>query len=68
MNVLKALGVTILKMFAADLWLTLTALLVVVLCAGGLRAHLLTAGAAPFLLAGGVLIALTLGVVRGAGR
>ena len=66
MSVLKALGAEIFKMFAADLWLTLTALAAVVICAVGLRAHVLTAGVLPFVLAAGVLLALGVGVIRGA--
>ena len=68
MEVLKALGETLFKMFAADLWLTLTALVVVGLIALGLRAHVLPVPLAPFLLAAGVLAALAIGVARGARR
>ena len=66
MSVLRALGAEIFKMFAADLWMTLTALGAVLVCAIGLRAHVIGAGALPFVLAGGVLIALGVGVFRGA--
>ncbi len=68
MEVLRALGATIAKMFATDLWLTGTALAAVSLCAAGLRAHLIDAPTLPFLLAGGVLAALVIGVLRSARR
>jgi|GEM_PF-4975066 len=68
MEVLRALAATIGKMFATDLWLTATALAAVGLCAAGLRAHLIAPAALPFVLAGGVLAALTVGVIRGARR
>ena len=66
MGVLKALAATLAKMFAADLVLSLIALAVVVFCAAGLRTGLVPAGALPFLLGAGVLVALAAGVVRGA--
>ena len=68
MEVLRALAATIGKMFATDLWLTATALAAVGLCAAGMRAHLIAPAALPFVLAGGVLAALTVGVIRGARR
>ena len=67
MDVLKALGETILKMFAADLWLSLTALAVIGLTTLGL-AHGLPAGVAPFALTAGIAAALAIGVARGARR
>jgi hypothetical protein len=68
MNVLRALGAEIFKMFAADLWLTLTAVAVVAGCAFALRAHATSPDALPFILAAGILAALAVGVVRGARR
>lgn len=65
MDVLRELAATIAKMFAADLWLSLIALAAVALCALGLRSHVIDPGALPFLLAAGVLAALTVGVLRG---
>lgn len=56
------------KMFAADLWLTLIALITLGVCAAGFRAHLLSPGAVPFVLAGGVVVALAVGVARGVPR
>ena len=67
-EVLRALGATLFKMFAADLWLTLTALGAVGLCAAGLQVGFIRPDIAPFLLAGGVLLALAAGVARGARR
>ena len=67
-GVLRALGATLFKMFAADLWLTLMAAGTVGLCATGLRIGFVTPGALPFLLAGGVLAALATGVARGVRR
>ncbi len=66
MNVLRALAAEIFKMFAADLWLTLTALAAVAICATGLATHVLAPAALPFVLAVGVLAALAVGVARGA--
>ncbi|MDQ2859905.1 MAG: hypothetical protein M3T55_04095 [Pseudomonadota bacterium] len=68
MEVLRALAATIGKMFATDLWLTATALAAVGLAAAGLRGHFIAPAAAPFVLAAGVLIALAVGVIRGARR
>ncbi|MBV8592664.1 MAG: hypothetical protein JOZ27_00015 [Caulobacteraceae bacterium] len=66
MNLLAALAAEIGKMFVADLWLTLTALAVVGFAALALHARLAPPAALPFLVAGGVLAALVIGVVRGA--
>lgn len=68
MDVLKALGAEIYKMFVADLWLTMTALATVAVCAGATKLGLIEPGLMPPLLAGGVLAALLVGVGRGAGR
>lgn len=68
MDVLRALAATIWKMFAADLWLTLTALAAVALFAVALRTGFLATGLLPFALAGGVLGALAVGVIHGARR
>ncbi len=67
MDILRAFLRTIVKMFAADLWLSLTAIVVVMACGVALSAHLLSAGVVPYLLAAGVMAALVIGVVRGAG-
>ena len=66
MAVFKAFLQTIVKMFAADLWLSLTAIAVVVACGGALAAGVLPAATLPFLLAAGVMAALIIGVARGA--
>ena len=68
MDILRELGATLLKMFAADLWLSLSALAAVVLVATALQMRLLPPTAAPFVLATGVLAALTLGVIHSARR
>lgn len=68
MEILRALAATLGKMFAADLWLTATALAAVGLCAAGLRGHVIPPSVLPFALAAGVLIALAIGVIRGARR
>ncbi|HEV2364134.1 MAG TPA: hypothetical protein VGS12_08060 [Caulobacteraceae bacterium] len=68
MDVLKALGATVLKMFAADLWLTLSALAAVGGSGAAVRLHWIAPEALPFLLAAGVLAALVLGVAHGARR
>ncbi|MEO8927709.1 MAG: hypothetical protein ABI306_11165 [Caulobacteraceae bacterium] len=68
MEVLRALAATLAKMFVTDLWLTATALAAVGLCALGLRTHVIGPAPLPFLLAGGVLAALAVGVIRGARR
>ncbi len=67
-DVLRALFATLVKMFVADLWLTLTALGSVALCAAGLRTGLIRADLAPVLLALGVAAALVVGVAHGARR
>jgi hypothetical protein len=66
MSVLTELLQTLVKMFAADLWLSLTAVAVVTLCGVGLSLGLLPPAALPFLLATGVMAALVIGVARGA--
>lgn len=66
MEVLTALAKTLLKMFAADIGLTASAVAVVALVWLGRDA--LPPSGAPWLLAGGVLCALVVGVVRGARR
>ncbi|MHB8529526.1 MAG: hypothetical protein ACYC8V_08475 [Caulobacteraceae bacterium] len=68
MEVLGALGETIVKMFAADFALTVGALAAVAVCAVALRGHWIGPGALPFLLAAGVLASLAVGVWRGARR
>lgn len=65
-DVLKAFLATLLKMFAADLWLTLIALGSVALCAAGLRSGIVRPDMSPFLLALGVVAALVAGVAHGA--
>jgi hypothetical protein len=67
-SVLRALGAEILKMFAADLWLTVTAVGVVAGVGLLLNGGIIGPGPASFLLAGGILAALGVGVVRGARR
>ena len=66
MEVIKALGQTIAKMFAADIGLTLTAVAVVALCASALRLAVLPPAIVPYLIAAGVAAALMIGVARGA--
>jgi hypothetical protein len=66
MDILRAFLQTIVKMFAADLWLSLTAIVVVMACGTALSTHLLSAGVLPYLLASGVMAALIIGVARGA--
>jgi hypothetical protein len=68
MDVLKALGQTLAKMFAADLWLSLGAVAVVAACGLALTARLLPPAAIPYLLLAGVLAALALGILRAAAR
>ena len=65
MTIIRATVVLLVKIFAADLWLTLTALATVGVCAAGLKLHILTPAALPYVLTGGVLAALTIGAVRG---
>ncbi len=66
MSVLRALGSTIVKMFAADLWLTLAAIAIIASAAAALRANIVPPTALPFLIAAAIAAALALGVVRGA--
>jgi hypothetical protein len=66
MEIVTAFLRTIAKMFAADLWLSLTAVAVVAGCGVALRLHVLPAESIPFLLAAGVTAALIIGVARGA--
>ena len=66
MNVLKALADEIWKMFAADLALTVTALIVIALAALALKTGYLERDLAPPFVAAGVLVALLIGVGRGA--
>jgi len=68
MNLLRSLAEAIGKMFAADPWLTIIALASVGACAAGLHARFLDVADAPFLLAAGIVIALAVGVARGARR
>ena len=67
MEILKALGATITKMFVADFWLAATALIVVAACAAAVHFNLLSGAFVPPLLGAGVLAALVVGVVRGWG-
>lgn len=66
MEILAAFVRTIAKMFAADLWLSLTAVAVVAACGAALSFHLLPPEGIPYLLAAGVMAALAIGVARGA--
>jgi hypothetical protein len=68
MNVLRDFLATLYKMFAADLPMTMIAIGVVILCAALLAAHLLTAGALPYVLTAGILAALSIAVWGGARR
>jgi len=68
MSIFRALAAELFKMFAGDRWLTLTAILVVAGCALAAGAHVLSPTVLPFVLAGGILSALALGVIRGARR
>ena len=68
MGVVRELLATLLKMFAADLWLTVTAVVAVAAAGLALRAGAIGAGALPFLLAAAILAALAVGVLRGARR
>ena len=67
MTLLGAVLTKLLMAFVADLWQTLAALATVAVCAIGLRMHGLSPVAAAMLMPAGVLAALTLGVLRGAG-
>ncbi len=66
MEVLKALGQTIIKMFAADLWLSVGAIAVVAACGAGLALKVLPGAYVPFALLAGIIAALALGTLRGA--
>ena len=68
MNLIRATLTLLLKIFAADLWLTLTALASVGLSAAGLRLGFLDPRALPFVLTLGIGAALTVGVARGSRR
>lgn len=68
MSLVRATLSLLLKIFAADLWLTLTALASVGSCAAGLRFGFLSSGALPYVLTLGVAAALTVGVARGSKR
>lgn len=67
-DILKALGATITKMFAADLWLTFIALGAVGVSLLALHSGAVAPRSIPFMLAGGVLFALIAGVVHGSHR
>jgi len=64
MEVLRALGQTIVKMFAADLWLSTGAVAVVTACGAGLSLGVLPPAWVPFMLLAGILAALGGGIVR----
>lgn len=66
MSVLRALVSTIVKMFAADIWLTIGAVAIIALATAALRARLAPPGALPFIIAAAIAAALAIGVVRGA--
>ena len=66
MSVLRELADTLRKMFMADLGLTSLAILVVAAVAAGLGTHLITPAMAQIALPAGALLALLLGVWRGA--
>jgi hypothetical protein len=66
MSVLRALASTIVKMFAADLWLTIGAVAIIALAAAALRANLAPPGSLPFIVAAAIAAALAIGVIRGA--
>ena len=68
MNLIRAVIAMLIKIFAADLWLTLTAIMAVALCGAGLKSHILDPAALPWCLTAGVLAALTIGVARGSKR
>ena len=67
-GIFRDLGATLVKMFAADLWLTLVAVASIVVCAVALRSGLIAPGILPFVLAGGILAALVAGVAHGLRR
>lgn len=64
MDVIRAFLAELWKMFAADLLLTLGALVSLALVTLALRAHWLGPAAAPIVLAGAVLAVLTLAIAR----
>src|SRR5207237_206535 len=64
MEVLRALGQTIVKMFAADLWLSLGAVAAVAACGLGLSLGVLPAAWVPFVLLAAILATLGGGIVR----
>ena len=68
MDVLRAFVRTVVKMFAADLWLSLAAIGVVAASGAALSLHVLSPAAVPYLLAAGVMAALVMGVARGSRR
>lgn len=68
MSLIRAVVALLIKIFAADLWLTLTAIAAVALCGVGLESHILNPAALPWCLTAGVLVALTIGVARGSRR
>ncbi len=59
---------TLWKMFAADLPMTVLALVVIGAVALGLSSGALSPAAAPFILTGGLLAALIVAIARGARR
>jgi hypothetical protein len=67
-DVLRAFAAEIVKMFAADLWLTLGAVAVVAVVAGGETAHVLGRGAVAPAIGVGVAAVLTVAVLRAARR
>ena len=66
MSVLRAFLRTVVKMFAADLWVTIIAVAGVAVAWGIKRGGLLDSRVIPFVLGAAVLIALGVGVARGA--
>ena len=68
MRLIRAVIALLIKIFAADLWLTLIAIATVALCGIGLKSHILNPAALPWYLTAGVLAALTIGVARGLKR
>ncbi len=65
MRLARAIAALLVKTFVADLWLSLTAVAAVAVTGLGVERHWLAPATAPFLLAGGVLAALAVGVARG---
>ena len=68
MTLIRAVVALLIKIFAADLWLTLTAIAAVALSGLGLQNHILSPAALPWCLTAGVLAALIIGVARGSKR